>query len=189
MEFLKDVLGEELYNQVSEKLSGNDKIRLVNAADGTWIPKDKLDAELTNVKSLRKQIGDLNGQLGALQSANSDNEALKSQIAQMQSDIAKKDAEIAQNALEYDAMNAIRERKPRNAKAVRNMIDMSKVSKDEKGNIVGLSDQLDALLKSDAYMFEDAAGERGGVDAHQEPSGNVGKNFSINQAIRSAVGR
>ena len=37
---LKEILGEELYNQVSQKL-GDKKIDIIN--NGQWIPKSKFD--------------------------------------------------------------------------------------------------------------------------------------------------
>ena len=184
MEFLKDVLGEELYAAVSEKLNGNDKIRIVNAADGTWIPKEKLDAELGNVKTLRKQINDLNGQLTSLQTANSDNETLKSQITQMQADIAKKDEEMQKQSIRYQVKDTIRASKAKNADVVLRMVDMDKVSVND-GKLEGLDDQIDALKKSDAYLFEDAPSERGGVPSGGEPAGKTGTNADMNAFIRS----
>jgi hypothetical protein len=58
MEFLKEALGDELYNQVAAKLKGNDKIKLANLADGGYVGKEKFDASETTVADLRKQLTD-----------------------------------------------------------------------------------------------------------------------------------
>ena len=53
---LKEILGEELYNQVSQKL-GDKKIDIVNS--GQWIPKSKFDEvikEKNNYKSKLEEI-------------------------------------------------------------------------------------------------------------------------------------
>ena len=39
MEFLKKILGEELYAQVAAKLEGNDSVKLANLATGEYVSK------------------------------------------------------------------------------------------------------------------------------------------------------
>jgi hypothetical protein len=56
MEFLKDVLGEELYNQVAEKLKGNEKIKLANLAEGQYVDKKKFDEADTERKRLADEL-------------------------------------------------------------------------------------------------------------------------------------
>ena len=92
--------------------------------------------------------------------------------------------------LEYRIKDSIRGSKAKNADVVLRMVDQSKVSIDGE-NLLGLSEQLEALKKSDAYLFEDAPGANGGVDPHQNPSGSgaANNNWSVNQAIRAAAGR
>lgn len=53
---LKELLGEELYNQVIEK-AGDNKIAIVS--DGTWFPKDKFDEKNNELKSLQGQVTEL----------------------------------------------------------------------------------------------------------------------------------
>ena len=60
MDFLKDALGDDLFAQVSEKLNGNESIRLANVANGSYIPKDKYDLERQNVRAQKQQIDELN---------------------------------------------------------------------------------------------------------------------------------
>lgn len=55
LEMLRDVLGGELFDRFREKLSGTD-IRLVNAADGSYVPKAKFDSELQARKQAREQL-------------------------------------------------------------------------------------------------------------------------------------
>lgn len=49
---LKELLGEDLYNQVVEK-AGDKKLAVVN--DGNWFPKEKFD-EVNNTKNDSKRI-------------------------------------------------------------------------------------------------------------------------------------
>jgi hypothetical protein len=45
MEFLKQYLGDELYAQVAEKLTGNDKVKLANLADGALLDMGKISLD------------------------------------------------------------------------------------------------------------------------------------------------
>ncbi len=60
MEFLKDILGEELYNQVESKISASDKkVKLINGADGSYVPKVKFDQVNDQKKELQQQVDTL----------------------------------------------------------------------------------------------------------------------------------
>lgn len=188
MDFLKELLGEELYAQVSEKLAGNDNVRLVNAADGSFVPKSKFDEERDKVKAYKQQVDAMNGQLTQLQNANADADGIRQQLQQLQNDIAAKDAEMQRQAREYRIRDAVRGSKAKNPEVVLRMIDQGKVTEDN-GNLLGLADQLEALKKSDAYLFEADYSPNGGVDPNSERGGALGANFDVNQAIRAAAGR
>lgn len=66
MEFLKDVLGVDLYNQVTEALKGHEKdIKLANLATGDYVSKGKYDSDLqardTRIAELTKEVQDYDG--------------------------------------------------------------------------------------------------------------------------------
>lgn len=83
-DFLKPVLGDELFSQFEEKMSGAQGITLVNATDGSYIPKAKLDEERSTSKGYKGQIDELKTRLEELQKVAEGNETLKEQIAQLQ---------------------------------------------------------------------------------------------------------
>lgn len=58
MEFLKQHISEELYRQLEQALSGNDKVKLGNLADGTYVSKRKYDDEAQKVSELTAQIAE-----------------------------------------------------------------------------------------------------------------------------------
>ncbi len=188
LEFLKPILGDELYAQLTEKLQGAENLRLVNAADGSFVPKEKME-QLTRANGdYKKQIAELNKKLGEMQTGAASADELKKQLAEAQAGIAAKEAEIRKQSLEFRVKDAVRESRAKNADLVLRSIDLSKVSEDN-GNLIGLSDQLEALKKSDGYLFADEPGQSGGVDPHQEPSGEKpSANSIINAAIRQAAG-
>jgi hypothetical protein len=60
---LKELLGEELFGQVMEKVRDK-KIAIVS--DGNWIPKEKFNELNENAKELKKQLKDRDTQLAEL---------------------------------------------------------------------------------------------------------------------------
>ena len=65
-DYLKPVLGEELFGQFAEKMAAAQGIQLANVGDGAYIPKAKYDADK---RQLSSQITQLNTQLQPAQAA------------------------------------------------------------------------------------------------------------------------
>lgn len=105
MEFLKEPLGDELYNQVAAKLKGNDKIKLANLADGGYVGKEKFDASETTITDLRKQLADRDKDIATLKKSAGDNEALTKQLGDLQIKY-KTDTDVLQNKISQNALNA-----------------------------------------------------------------------------------
>lgn len=186
-DFLKPVLGDDLFAQFSEKMNAAEGITLANVSDGSFIPKAKFDEERNNSKTYKQQIEDLNARLDALQQAAEGNEALKGQIAQLQQDIAAKNTEMAQQRMEFNVIETARKYKARNPELVARMIDKSKIT-ENNGTVYGLTEQFDALKKAEAYLFDDYQDSNGGFDPHKDPGGGKSGNAAINDVIRRAAG-
>lgn len=171
MEFLKDVLGDELYNQVAEKLKGNEKIKLANLADGGYVGKEKFDAAETTIADLKKQLADRDKDIAALKRSAGDNEALAKQLEEMQSKY-KADTEALNTKIKDNALNAaldlsITKARGKNVTAVKALIDKSKLTLKDDGTVDGLDEALEAIKKSDAYLFEQ-------VETKPQGTGNPG---------------
>ena len=101
---LKELLGEELYKQVQERLDAvnanePDKLKHVRYEDlseGNYVSKAKysiLEAEKANLEG---QINTLNNTITTLQKGNKDNEELQKTITTLKADLDKRNAEIEQ---------------------------------------------------------------------------------------------
>lgn len=77
MEFLKELLGEELYKQVESKLKGNDNVKLANLKSGEYVDKGKFDAMETAKKALDAQIIQRDADLATLRTAAAGNADLQ----------------------------------------------------------------------------------------------------------------
>lgn len=156
MEFLKEHLGEELYNQVAEKLKGNDKVKLANLAAGEYVGKEKYAALEAGKKELETQLKERDTQLEELKKV--DAAGLQAKIAELQeantAAKAEYEAKLNQARLDHALDSFLRDQKVKNPKAVRGLLDLEKIKLDGD-KLLGVEDQIKALRESDAYLFAD----------------------------------
>lgn len=124
---------------------------------------DKAQADLATanqeITSLKAQVADRDGQLETLKNSTGDVEAMKQQIATLQADNTAKDAahaaEIKQLKVDAAVTAALTGTKAKNTTAVKALLkDLDKAEVGEDGTIKGLAEQIEALQKSDAYLFD-----------------------------------
>lgn len=149
----RDEIKAILPNITKEEL---DKIMAINGSD---IEKAKGDTTGLNeqITNLTDQITDRDNQLTELKKTVTNNEELTNKIAELEiANAAAKsnyDKTVAEMKRDYAVNNSIRDAKAKNVKAVRALLDMSKIKMDGE-TVLGLKDQIEALAKSDAYLFE-----------------------------------
>ncbi|KIL46164.1 phage scaffolding protein [Jeotgalibacillus campisalis] len=177
---LKELLGEELYNQVIEK-AGDNKLGIIN--DGSWIPKEKFDGKLNEIKDLQNDIKDRDDQLESLGKKAKGHDDLTDEINRLKKENADKDADYQEKMAQRDFDDALKDAlnsaKARNIKSVKANLDIEKIKLDGD-KLIGLDDQLSALKESDAYLFaetEEPAGLSGRSPrgAGQQPPGSYNK--------------
>lgn len=155
MEFLKHLLSEKTYADLVNKL-GEDLVKQIgdkakdfkiDVAEEKLIPKSKFDEVNNQVKDYKTQVASRDAQLEELQKSAKGNEELTKQIEALK-EANKKTSE------EYEAKLLAREKEfaietlvlssgAKNVKAVKALLDPDKDAKE----------QLEALKKSDAYLF------------------------------------
>ncbi|MEC1265347.1 phage scaffolding protein [Bacillus subtilis] len=153
---LKELLGDDLYAQVMDKV-GDQKIDIVS--NGQWFPKERFDAVNSEKKDLKAQLDERDQQLSTLQKQAKGNEELQSAIKQLQED-NKKTAEeyqqkLDQQAFDFAVETALRDAKSKNIKAVKANLNLDSL-KLADGKVIGLEEQLNALKDSDSYLFEES---------------------------------
>lgn len=150
---LKELLGENLFNQVSEKLG--DKKLMID--DKNFIPKSRFDEVNEAKKELEKQISDRDKQLKDLSIKAQGNEELTKQIEQLQLSNKQtvKDYEdrIAKMQFENALEGALTNAKCKNTKALKALLDIDNI-KYQDDKLEGLEEQLKALKESDSYLFD-----------------------------------
>lgn len=124
-----------------------------------YVPKTRFD-EVNNAKnSAEALVKERDGQLEALKNSTGDVEAMKKQIEDLQK--ANKDAaeahaaEIRQLKVDNAIESALTGAKAKNNIAVKALLkDLDKAELADDGTVKGLAEQIEALQKSDAYLFE-----------------------------------
>lgn len=124
-----------------------------------YIPKVRFDEVNNEKKRLESDIKERDGQLEKLKNSTGDIEALKTQIADLQKANKEKDdahqAEIKQLKIDNAIDAALTGAKAKNNVAVKALLkDLDKAELNEDGTIKGLAKQIEALRKSDSYLFE-----------------------------------
>lgn len=151
---LKEMLGEDLYNQVMQK-AGENKIAIVS--DGNWFPKEKFDQVNNDNKDLKKQIKDRDTQLEDLKTKAAGNEDFKNTIEQLQNDNKKikedYEAKLTQQSFDFALKDALSGAKAKNPKAVEALLNKEAIKLDGD-KLLGLEEQLKTIKESDSYLFE-----------------------------------
>lgn len=119
--------------------------------------KDKLNENKTTIDGLNDQVAQRDTQLKDLGSQAEDNAKLKEQVEMYKTKNSQLSKEwqdkLEAQSKNFAISNSLRDAGAKNAKAVSALLDLDKVSFDDKGNLSGLDNQLEALKKSDSYLF------------------------------------
>ncbi|NFD30421.1 scaffolding protein [Clostridium botulinum] len=165
---LKELLGEELYNQVIQKV-GDNKIDIVS--NGNWIPKDKFN-------TLNEQLKTANTTITDLKKSNKDNEELQTKVTDYETKVKDYEKQIQDMQFNYALEGALKSANVRNTKAVKALLNLEGIKLDGE-SLIGLNEQIEAIRKSDSYLFaEEQKPKFSGVeptDGSKTPSKDTSK--------------
>lgn len=132
--------------------------KVMDSLDGNFVTKTRFNEINEENKALKKSVSDRDKQLEDLKKSSGDNAALQQQISDLQKQNADQqkahDEELAKLKLDNAVEIALSGAKAKNGKAVKAMLDMSKVKLGEDGKLSGFDEQIETLKKSDSYMFD-----------------------------------
>ncbi len=119
--------------------------------------EDKLNENKTTIDGLNEQLSQRDTQLKDLGTKAEDNEKLKEKVEEYKTKNAELSKEwqgkLDAQSKNFAISNFLRDAGAKNSKAVSALLDLDKVSLDDKGKLTGLDDQVEALKKSDGYLF------------------------------------
>lgn len=149
---LKKVLGEQALQALTEAAKETD----IFIGSGSFVPKgrfDEINTQLKEAKDSNKQLGI---DLETAKKTATTQEKLTAKINELQEKSNKiasdYEAKIAAREKEYLLDSAIGAAKVKNTRALKALLEMEKIEfKDNK--LEGLDSQLEAIRKSDPYLF------------------------------------
>lgn len=153
LEWLKEIIGDSYTEEMDQK--AREKIGEL------FVARNDHNAKLDELKTAKEQLTERDNQLNDLKNSVDDNEALKQQIEDLQEGNRLKDEQHAKeiNDLKIDSAigAAIQAAHGKNAKAIKALLDMEKITVAEDGTVQGIDDQIKALgvAEDSKFLFDD----------------------------------
>ena len=168
MDFLKEVLGEELYAQLEGKLNehnGNEankdkQIKLANLAGGEYVGKGKYDALMEQITGKEAELTSANDLIAQMKKATKGNDELQGKINTYESQVAELQAELQETKLKSAIKVALLSEKAVDVDYLTFKLHEKLKEKeetlelDENENIKGWDDKLAGLKTQFPTMFE-----------------------------------
>lgn len=111
MEFLKQILGDDLYLQVESKIDSynsdeknkSNQIKIVNLSEGKYIGKDKFETKETELNNLKNQLVEANKQINDFKEMDIDGIKKAAEDYKKKFEQAQKDAEEKERETQYNS--------------------------------------------------------------------------------------
>ena len=174
MEFLKTILGDELYKQFETAVNaynGNEankekQVKIANLGEGGYVSKDKYAALETSLTGKQTELDTANGLIAELKKGTKGNEELQAKITQYDSQVKQLQAELAETKLKAAIKVALLSEKANDIdyltfKLENKLKDENKhLEMDEQGNIKDWKPIADELKVQFPNQFESAQGKQ-----------------------------
>lgn len=169
MEFLKEILGDDLYNQVETKVSSyneksenkDKKISIVNVNNGEYVSKAKYLQMETDYNNTKTSLETANNTIKDLKKSNGDNADLQQKIANYETEKANLEAkhkETTEKLIKESAIkDALYNEKAKHPELLLSKFDLSKIILDGEKVVSGIEEQM----KSNKETYKDLFGEDG----------------------------
>jgi hypothetical protein len=174
MDFLKVVLGEELFDQVAKAINeynGNEankdnQVKIANLSSGEYVGKGKFDSLEESLKGKQAELDSANGLIEQLKKGTKGNEELQGKITQYESTVADLQAQLAETKLKSAIKVALLSEKAVDVDYLTFKLNEKLKEKgetlelDENDNIKGWDALRDGLRTQFPSMFETASSDK-----------------------------
>lgn len=185
MDFLREILGEELYKQVAEKINahnGNEankdkQIKIGNLGSGEYVGRAKHEAELDKLNTLLTgkdgDIQTLTATLESLKKGKVDADAIQNKLAESERLLAESKARETATKIKYALRDLLRDEKVADVDYAEYLVQKKLVADgktlelDESEKIKGSADLITALKTQSPSVFANKSS--GGVTVEPLP--------------------
>lgn len=186
MDFLSEILGEELFSKVQEKINAHNEankdnqIKLANLASGAYVSKDKFNSKESELEAKVNELLEANNLISDLKKGNKDNATLQEQIGAYNAQIEQLQAQInetrinsaievaliREKALDVDYLSyKLNEKMRENGESF---------ELDENENIKDWNEKIDGLKVQFPHLFESASSKKVVEKKLEAPDNNSG---------------
>lgn len=173
MDFLKEILGEELFAQVKEKIDAHNgdeankdkQIKIGNLGSGEYVGKGKYDALQEAMTGKDTEITNANNLIAELKKASKGNEDMQKKFTEYEAENAKLQAELAETKMKAALKVALMTEGAVDVDYLTFKLNEKLKEKgealevDENDNIKGWTDKLSGLKVQFPTMFRSASSE------------------------------
>lgn len=182
MDFLKEILTEELYNQLETAINahnGNEankdkQIKLANLGSGEYVGKGKYDALQALLDGKTTELDTANNLIADLKKGTKGDEGLQGKITEYETQVQTLQAELEKTKLENAIQLALRDAKAIDpdylAFKLREKYKPEELTLDESGKIKGIDDKLTGLKTQFPAQFASANQKK--IVENNLPEGN-----------------
>ena len=202
MEFLKELLGEELYKAVESKINehnGNEankdkQIKIGNLGTGEYVGKGKYDALQELVNGKETELKSANELIAELKKGTKGNEELQKKIGDYDAQVAQLQAELQETKLNSAIKVALLSEKAVDVDYLTFKLNEKLKEKgealelDENDNIKGWDALRDGLKTQFPTMFTSEAGGKKEYDVDNLPGGDKGGTDTVTKEQFNKMG-
>lgn len=166
MEFLKEILGDDLYSQVESKVNSynsdeknkNKQVKIVNLSEGNYVGKDKFDTKETEIINLKQQLDNANKQIDDFKEMDIDSIKKTAADYKEKFEQVQKEADIKIKEMQYDSdlteyMKTLKINDDVHAENLRKMIKEKNLPF-ENGKLIGGDDVVNMYKEKYPSVFK-----------------------------------
>lgn len=163
MDFLKAILGDDLYAQIEQAVNaynGNEankdkQVKIANLATGDYVSKGKYSSLEAENQTNATKLTEANNLIAQLQKAAKGDEALQGQVTAYQTKVQELEAELAQTKLENEIKVELLSAKATDVDYLTfKLKEKGELALDDNGKIKGWEDKIAALKTQFPNHFE-----------------------------------
>lgn len=179
MDWLKEILGEELFNKFVEKINAhngdekNKKIKIANLETGEYIGKGKYEALETEHNSKIAELNAANKMIEDFKKANKGNEEMQGKILAYEKQVADLNAQLATAKLESAIKVGLLEAKASDIDYMSfKLKSEGELTLDEHGKIKGWDEKIASLKTKYPNQFDSTQQKK--IEPNKLPNGSAG---------------
>lgn len=196
MEFLKNLLGEDLFKQVEAKITAHNSaekdeskhVKLANLSEGGYVSKDKFAALETEKGNIQEQLTAAQKLVEDFKKSAKSDESLQSKITEYEDQVSKLSEQLAQTQIDSAIKIALLKAKASDIDYLMFKIKQEgkEMKLDDKGEIKGIDDIIASLKTQLPTQFESDTKGNKKIDEKKLP-GSDGDRKNEPQDLAEAI--